>query len=254
MKILIQIKAVLIGLLLLVFVLFPTALIALPFRLERRLKIISPIWSFCARILLRYGTHSYISIKKDLRSDPYRTTPAFGLFIANHQSFVDIPLILCTLQVPPIMKKEILYIPIFGWIGWISGALPVSRSKFNSRRRVFEQTRKRILQDKIGVQVYPEGTRSKDAHPKSMKEIKKPLLVFAYNENIPVIPVSLYGTRGVLNQFGIINPKRHVGIIVEKELHPKDFKTANEFIEAAWGKVIQGHQEMKLALAPLNGN
>lgn len=43
------------------------------------------------------------------------------LYIANHQSYIDIPLIITKFQVPPIMKKEVLYIPIIGLVGWAMG-------------------------------------------------------------------------------------------------------------------------------------
>lgn len=101
------------------------------------------------------------------------------------------------------------------------------------------------MKEKVGLGVYPEGTRSKDAFPKSFKEIKKTLLVFAYNEDIPVISTSIYGTRGILNKNGTVNSGKDVGIIVHKETFPKDFNTADEFAEACWNKVIRGHQEMK---------
>lgn len=254
MRIFYQIKGIVLGLFLLVFLLFPVALITVPFALDRRLKIICPAWQLFARGLLRFVTMSPVDIRKDFRSEELKTTPAYGLFIANHQSYIDIPLILSTFQVPPIMKKQVLYIPIFGWIGWVSGAMAVSRSSVHSRKKVFEQTKKRILEDRIGIQVYPEGTRSKNAEPKPVNEIKKPLLAFAFNENIPVIPVSLYGTRGVLNKFGFLNPHRHLGIIVHKEIYPKEFKNEDEFINYCWGKVISGHSELKTQLAPLNKN
>lgn len=145
-----------------------------------------------------------------------------------------------------------MYIPIFGWLGWISGALPVSRSRVDSRKRVFDQAKKRVMTDRIGLQVYPEGTRSKDATPRSYDQIKRTLLVFAFNEKIPVIPTSIYGSRGVLNQWGMIQAGRHVGIIVHREVLPEDFKTPDEFCRAVWSKVQEGHDSIKARLEHLN--
>lgn len=254
MRILIQIKAVFVGVFMLVFVLMPTCLIALPFSLERRLKIVCPVWGLFSRILLKYACHARVDIFEDHRSPEYKGIPCNGLYIANHQSFVDIPLIVSVYQAPPIMKKEVLNLPIFGWMAWISGAMPVSRGSSSSRRKVFEKAKKRILKDKIGLGVYPEGTRSKNALPKPFKEIKKTLLVFAYNEKIPVIPTSVYGTRGVISPNGMINPGRHLGLIVHKEIFPKDYSSADEFAAACWGKVTEGHDQMMQQLAPLNEN
>lgn len=254
MRILIQIKAVFLGLFLLLFVLVPVCLIAFPFSLERRLKIVCPVWGLFCRSLMRYVLHAKVDIFEDHRDARFKGVPCKGLYVANHQSYIDIPLMIGYYQAPPIMKKEVLNIPIFGWMAWISGALPVDRSSTASRRKIFDQAKKRILRDNIGLQVYPEGTRSKDSLPKAFSDIKKTLLVWAYNEKIPVIPTSMYGTRGVLDKNGMINPGRHVGIIIHSEVLPENFSTADEFAQACWEKVIQGHDRMKNQLGPLNGN
>ena len=252
MSLLIQIKAIVLALILLIFVLLPACIAAIPFRLERRLKIVGPVWCFCSRFLLRYACHAHLDIQEDHRDEAYRGTPPKGLYVANHQSFIDIPVMVAMFQAPPIMKKEVLYIPIFGWLGWVSGALPVSRSKVDSRKKVFELAKNRVMKENIGLQVYPEGTRSKTSVPKHYDQIKRTLLVFAFNEKIPVIPTSVYGTRGVLTPRGLIKPGRHIGIIIHKELLPENFKNSDEFCRAVWGKVVEGHDEIKARLAPLN--
>lgn len=252
MRILIQIKAVFLAFFLLFFLLVPACLIALPFRLERRLKIVCPVWELFGRLLLRYACHAQIVIAEDHRGALFKGVPCFGLYVANHQSYADIPLMLTMHQAPPIMKKEVLNIPVFGWMAWISGALPVSRTSTASRRQVFEKAKKRILKEKIGLQVYPEGTRSKTSYPKTYKEIKKTLLVFAFNEKIPVVPTSIYGTRGIFSPKGMINPGRSIGIIVHKEVNPAEFTSADEFAEVCWNKVIEGHDQMREKLGSLN--
>lgn len=252
MGLLIQIKAIFISIFLLFFGLLPACIVAIPFGLERRLKIVCPVWSLCSRMLLRFGCHAKLDIQEDHRSERFRGTPPYGLYVCNHQSYIDIPFMMTMYQAPPIMKKEILYIPFFGQLAWISGGMPVSRSKVSSRKKVFDQAKDRILNKKIGLQVYPEGTRSKDAIPKKYDQIKRTLLVFAFNEKIPVIPTSIYGTRGVLNKAGFIKAGRHLGIIVHQEILPENYKNSDEFCRAIWGKVIEGHDEIKSRLSPLN--
>lgn len=213
-----------------------------------------PVWAFFGRSVVKLACHAKIAILEDHRGPQFRGTPCYGLYVANHQSYVDIPMMVTLFQAPPIMKKEVLNIPIFGWMAWISGALPVSRGKTSSRRKVFEKAKKRIMKERIGLQVYPEGTRSKDALPKPYSEIKRTLLVFAFNEKIPVVPVSIYGTRGVLSPKGLINPGRSVGMIVHQEIYPDSFATPEAFAEACWNKVREGHDRMKAQLGPLNEN
>lgn len=253
MIILTQIKAILVGIFLFAFVLMPTCLVAIFLPLKRRLLVVCPVWNFVCDKTLRWACAAKVDISEDHRSEALKKhLPAKGLYIANHQSYIDIPLIITKFQVPPIMKKEVLYIPIIGLVGYASGALVVSRSRNDSRRKVFEQTKRRILKEEIGIQYYPEGTRSKLAHPKPDSEIKKTLIYFAYDNNVPVIPVSMYGTRGVLTKMGTIRPNRHLGVIVHHELHPSDFPDRETFAKAAWDKVLVGYDEMRAKLRPLN--
>lgn len=248
-----QIKAVLVSLFLFAFVLMPTCLVAVFLPLRRRLLVVCPVWKFVSEKTLKWACAANIDISEDHRSDELKNDlPAKGLYIANHQSYIDIPLIITKFQVPPIMKKEVLYIPIIGLVGYASGALVVSRTRNDSRRKVFEQTKNRILKEKIGIQYYPEGTRSKLAHPKPDSEIKKTLIYFAYDNKIPVVPVSMFGTRGVLTKLGLIRPNRHLGIIVHHELHPSDYPDRETFAKACWDKVLVGYEEMRTKLRPLN--
>ena len=252
MRLLIQIKAVFVAFYLVFLVLVPTCLFALPFALRRRLKIVCPVWQYASRTILRSACHSHIDVMEDYRSESFRTVPTYGLYVANHQSYMDIPLIMSMVQIPPIMKKEVLYIPLIGLLAWSSGSLPVSRGKYSSRKKVFEKTRKRLINDKIAIQVYPEATRSKDALPKKFEDVKSALMKFAYEENIPVVPTSLYGSRGILSRLGLINPNRHVGVMIHKEINPSDFSTSEEFCKACWQKVVEGHDQIKSRLGPLN--
>jgi 1-acyl-sn-glycerol-3-phosphate acyltransferase len=228
------------------------ALFYIPFGLQERIKRTAYLWKWISDQIMNHICDAKIDIAEDYRSPEFRTKPPFGLYVANHQSYIDIPLIFTMYQVPPIMKKEVLYLPIVGLMGWIAGAMPVSRSSHGSRKRVFIQTKDRILNDRIGVQVYPEGTRSKVTHPKSFEELKKTLLIFAWNEKIPVIPNSIYGTRGVLSSKGIVSPGRHVGIIIHKEILPENYANSEDFARACWEKVLEGYYQMEAKLKPLN--
>lgn len=244
-----QIKGFIIALMTITLILFPTTIIMIPFNLKTRLKLYAPSWSLFGKIILKWVCHCKIQVSEDLRSQEFKKVPTQGLYIANHQSFIDIPLILTAHQAPPIMKKEISYIPLFGQVALLAGALPVARSRKESRKKVFERAKKRILTEKLGLQFYPEGTRSKTPSPKTFEEIKKTLLYFAYDENIPVIPTSLYGTRGVLDQYGMIHPGKKLGIIVHKELYPRDFLTSEEFVKECWDQVLRGFEELRTVIS-----
>ncbi|MCO4754029.1 MAG: 1-acyl-sn-glycerol-3-phosphate acyltransferase [Bacteriovoracaceae bacterium] len=225
---------------------FPSALIALPFNEQTRLQISAPFWKIFANIILRVSTFSQIYVQ-DQRAQALKSAPPKGLYIANHQSFVDIPLIISCFQIPPIMKKEILYIPILGLCAYAAGAMVVDRKNAGSRRKALVKAQTRLIQGIQALQVYPEGTRQKNGErPKDYNFIKKALLKFAYEKNIPVHPVSLHGTKRVINsKTGFINHGQKIGIFIKGPVNPSDFNDVEDFMSFCWNEVIEGHQRLQ---------
>lgn len=215
--------------------------------LPQRFLWIGPLWQFFSLWLFRVVLLTKIK-KIDRRSEVFHSPTQVALYIANHQSIWDIPLILSTFQVAPIMKKEILKIPIFGLAAYVSGAIPVDRKNKDSRRLVIEKIKNR-LQQGIPVQIYPEGTRNKLSHyPKIIAELKTSSMEIAYDLAIPVIPVALWGTGHLQNACKLINWKQPVGILLQQELRPQNFATKEQFINQCWEQVIKGHQELEQML------
>jgi 1-acyl-sn-glycerol-3-phosphate acyltransferase len=244
LQILNQVWAVITIPLVFIFLVAPPTLIVIPLPLAWRLRIVGPFWSLFGRYTVQIGCWARV-YEEDRRQPELRTYPPTGLYIANHQSFMDIPLMLTQFQVPPIMKKEVLYIPLLGILGWAAGALVVSRRKRDSRKKVFVQARQRLVHEKFAVQYYPEGTRNRFDNPKPFSDLKVTLLHLAFDGQVPVIPVSIYGTRGVLNKYGMITPGKKVGILTRPAILPKNYPDASSFARACWEEVLKGHAELQ---------
>ncbi|MFP5491542.1 MAG: lysophospholipid acyltransferase family protein [Bacteriovoracia bacterium] len=223
----------------------PATLLAIPFGITNRLRIVGPFWKLFGLYTVHFGCWAKVYYE-DRRQTELRAYPPTGLYIANHQSFMDIPLALTQFQIPPIMKKEVLYLPLLGLMGWAAGALVVSRRKRDSRKKVFVQAKHRLVNEKFALQYYPEGTRNRLLdEPKPFSELKVTLMHLAFEGGVPVVPVSIYGTRGVLEKSGMINPGKKIAILTRPALFPKDYPDANTFARACWGEVIKGHAELQ---------
>lgn len=225
----------------------PISVIALPLKWQTRRNITGPFWKLFSEFALRVVCLTRIT-KEDFREEAVKGKGSpEGLYIANHQSFIDIPLMLTTIQVPPIMKKEVLYIPLLGICGYSSGAIIVDRKDSESRKKVFEQAKERLTSFDKSLQYYPEGTRNKKKDgPKEYFEIKKPLMLLAYNEGIKIYPVSMFGTKKVLNEkTGLVNYGKKIGSIFHAPVDPKDFDDAEGFMKAAWKKVQDGYDQLE---------
>lgn len=110
-------------------------------------------WSYVFSWLtfIRYEIHGKEKIPKG---------QAF-IYVSNHTSFLDLPGIAMTIrgQFRPLAKKELLKIPVFGWITSVT-CVVVDRSSNESRKRSI-QNLKHILGKQISILIFPEGTQNR---------------------------------------------------------------------------------------------
>jgi 1-acyl-sn-glycerol-3-phosphate acyltransferase len=137
------------------------------------------------------------------------------ILIANHQSHMDIPVLTCVLPVPLriIAKKELFKIPFLGWGMKGVGMLSIDRSNRKKSIDTLKEAEEIIKTHVLSILAFPEGTRSDDGkiHP-----FKKGPFILAINTGLPLLPVSVSGTRKITPKGKIsINPGR-----VKVMIHP----------------------------------
>ena len=87
-----------------------------------------------------------------------------------------------------VLKKELTYIPIFGWAQAFYGMIAVDRSGGSAAMKgMLKSAQKRIAEGR-SIIVFPEGTRVK---PGTTSTYKPGLLFLAQNLHVPVVPVAL---------------------------------------------------------------
>ena len=117
------------------------------------------------------------------------------VYLPNHQGNCDPPAILAVL--PPVLvmvKKEFFRVPVLGWGMLACGFIPVDR---RNRERAIESVEKAVACLKVGHSfvAFPEGTRSRDGR---LQPFKKGVFVMAINAGVPVVPVSISGSRKIM--------------------------------------------------------
>ena len=137
------------------------------------------------------------------------------ILIANHQSHMDIPVLSCVLPVPLriIAKKELFKIPFLGWGMKGVGMLSIDRSNRKKSIDTLKEAEEIIKTHVLSILAFPEGTRSDDGkiHP-----FKKGPFILAINTGLPLLPVSVSGTRKITPKGKIsIHPGR-----VKVIIHP----------------------------------
>ena len=118
------------------------------------------------------------------------------VYVANHQSQLDIPAL--ALAMPAgfrmVAKRELLYIPIFGWALWLAGFVFIDRA---DREGAIDQLTRAAEKVRRGtsIVVFAEGTRSPDGR---LLPFKKGGFILAMQAGVPIVPVSIRGGHDVL--------------------------------------------------------
>jgi 1-acyl-sn-glycerol-3-phosphate acyltransferase len=119
------------------------------------------------------------------------------VFVANHQSLFDIPVMFCYLpyQWRIIAKKSLGVIPILGWYLHRAGHILVDR-RHPDRLGILRRWREVIARG-LSLVIFPEGTRSVDGR---VGRFKAGSFQLALEARVPVVPVSIVGTRAVMRK------------------------------------------------------
>ncbi|WJG10073.1 1-acylglycerol-3-phosphate O-acyltransferase [Aliiglaciecola sp. LCG003] len=84
------------------------------------------------------------------------------VFIANHQNSYDLITVCASAQkgMVTVGKKSLVWIPVFGWLYWLSGNILIDRKNKGKAHDTLKQTADIILHRRLSVFFFPEGTRS----------------------------------------------------------------------------------------------
>jgi 1-acyl-sn-glycerol-3-phosphate acyltransferase len=120
--------------------------------------------------------------------DPQRSC----ILMSNHQSVFDIAALVDTLPIQWkfVAKRELLWIPFFGWALAASRQIIVDRRNREKSVRSLARAAERIRNGE-NVIVFPEGTRSQTA---TLGPFKSGGFHLAIQSGAPIIPVSVSGS------------------------------------------------------------
>ncbi|MDA9738971.1 1-acyl-sn-glycerol-3-phosphate acyltransferase [Pseudomonadota bacterium] len=151
------------------------------------------------------------------------------VFVANHQGVWEV-LYLMTLTNPtiPIVKKELLVIPFFGWGLSLLQPITINRVKtVASLKKVIKKGKEKINK-KFSILVFPEGTRvspnAKDV------VIKRSALELAKQSNTSITPIYHNSGKYWLNK-SLIKKPGQIEIFIGKQIRPNETNNLKAHIE-----------------------
>ena len=123
------------------------------------------------------------------------------VYMSNHQSHLDIPILYATLPSPTIRmlaKTELFRIPLWGRAVRAAEFVEVDRSHHTRAVKSIEHAA-RLLRDGVSIYLAPEGTRSVDGR---IGKLKKGGFHLALGAGAPIVPVAIRGTIDILPRGG----------------------------------------------------
>jgi len=131
------------------------------------------------------------------------------VFVANHQSMIDICALFRALPVPVrfVLKQELAKVPFVGWYARAMGMVFIERSSARSSARRLHAA-VAMLREGASVCAFPEGTRSRDG---GVGPFKGGAFQLAIEAGVSVVPVAIEGSGKVLPAAGFrVRPGRIV--------------------------------------------
>jgi 1-acyl-sn-glycerol-3-phosphate acyltransferase len=170
---------------------------------------------WCARTWCRLIARTALARVRVYGAEHIRPGTSY-VFLSTHQSYMDIPAMLGYLpaQLRIAAKKILFRIPFMGWHLWRAGHIPIDRSSTQNAVTSMQRAAS-YLQNGICAFIFPEGTRSRDGllHP-----FKKGGFKLALQAQVPIIPITIIGTRAVLPPDSIIFRPGTVDMYVDEPI------------------------------------
>jgi 1-acyl-sn-glycerol-3-phosphate acyltransferase len=135
----------------------------------------------------------------DLHASGAERVPAGRAYVymSNHQSHLDIPMLYATLPSPTIRmlgKKELFQIPLWGRALRAAEFIEVDRSNHVRAMKSIDRA-KELIRDGVSIYLAPEGTRSVTG---KIGKLKKGGFHLAIDTHTPIVPVAVKGTIDIL--------------------------------------------------------
>ena len=139
------------------------------------------------------------------------------VFVSNHQSIYDIPILFWTLpfQLRIIAKASLGRFPVLGWHLRYTGHLLVERERTGAATLAQVAA---LMEGGRSLIVFPEGTRSRDGR---VGPFKRGLFLMAIEAGLPVVPVSVAGSRHVMLKGRLMTCPGNVDVVVHEPIQTR---------------------------------
>ncbi len=167
--------------------------------------------------------------------------PAF-IRVANHQSFLDMPLVATMpMNMKWISKKELFKIPFVGWLMHLSGHISVDRGSKGAAKSLLEMIEP--INDGMSVMVFPEGTRSREGR---LKPFKKGAFHASMDYGFRIQPIVIEGTYKCMKpDTWVMNFTGDLYVSVLDPISPDGFSHVNDLRDHVHAVILAESNRLK---------
>lgn len=221
------------GIVLTAIVIAILTLIVSPFDLKGKMVFgLSKIFS--KSILLSSGVKIDCSGKEKInKKEPY-------LFISNHMSYLDIPILMQALpsNIRFVYKKSLTKIPVFGWAMYLGKYIPIDRKNVRNALKSLKDA-SRLIKKNISVVMFPEGTRSTDG---VIHEFKKGMTIISEETKCRLVPVTVIGSYSILPKNTLKIKPGKVKVIIDE---PVEFTKDKSLLDNLRNTIVSNFEKYK---------
>jgi 1-acyl-sn-glycerol-3-phosphate acyltransferase len=167
-----------------------TALLIMSLTRDRRIPLTM------ARRIWAPGLLWCVGAKLDIRGLENVDFSRPHVFVSNHDSTIDIPVIFAAIpaNLSFIIKKELKYAPFVGLFAWATGMTFVDRQETRGALARLKRLGQVIAAGQ-SVIAFPEGTRN---HGDTLLPFKKGAFFAGHQAGVPIVPLAIEGSREVM--------------------------------------------------------
>lgn len=132
-------------------------------------------------------------IRVEVRHPEDLTLPQNCIYIANHQNNYDMVTVAYVVQPRTVTvgKKNLLWIPLFGPLYWLTGNLLIDRDNSARAHSTLTEIVQSIKKRNISIWMFPEGTRSRG---RGLLPFKTGAFYTAIAAEVPIVPICVSNT------------------------------------------------------------
>jgi 1-acyl-sn-glycerol-3-phosphate acyltransferase len=138
-------------------------------------------------------------VKLKVEIDPAIDTSKPYVYVSNHSSLFDVPVMIATVptHASMVFKKELAKIPVFGWQLVTGPYILADRQSPDKAVKTIEQAKALMSEKNVSVILFAEGTRSKTGE---VQPFKRGAFYLAARVNYPIVPVAICGAEKILTK------------------------------------------------------